>query len=106
MSQTLLFAETLVEFWRDFIVILNSDPKFKVKLLNYYDLFSFKERTVIGYEPTGEKRTNLLFYLLKMKIKYSANHRKKFQRFIEDYSRSFNVFKKQWNELSKSLICF
>ena len=97
------FVETLVEFWRDFIVILNSDPKLAVELQNNYYLFSSKERKFfIDYTPPGEKKNNLLLYLLKMKIKYSTHKRNDFEKFLEKKNQSFNVLNKQWNELSKS----
>ena len=103
ISQTLLFAETLAAFWRDFIVILNSDPKFTDELMDINDLFSSKEMKVfMDYTPPGEKTTNLLLYLLKMKIKYSTHERDDFGNFLEKNSPSFNVLNKQWNELSKS----
>ena len=91
-----------MDFWRDFIVILNSDKKFKTNLLNYYHLFSFAERTAIDDQPPGEKNNNLLLYLLKMKTKYSNDDRNNLNKFLEDYNRSFHVLNKQWNELSKS----
>ena len=103
MSQTLLFAETLVEFWRDFVVILNSDPNFQRRLMWYDALFSSKERKFfIGYTRPGEKITNLLLYLVKMKTKYSTHNRNDFGKFLENNGTSFNVLNKQWNVLSKS----
>ena len=103
MLQTLLFAETLLEFWRDFAVILNSDPKLESKLKWNTDLFSFKEWNFLyDYTPPGEKITNLLLYLLKMKTKYFTLSRNDFGFFLENSSTSLNVLSKQWKKLSKS----
>ena len=82
-------------------MILNIDPYSDADDFVTYGLISSTEKDVVHYQLPGERTTNLLLHLLKMKITHSQNSRNKFTEFLKR-NTSYNILSKQWGELGKT----
>ena len=92
------FAETLVEFWRDFKLILNTHPEWI--LSDNLDGLSWVEQRFVWNEAIVENATNMYVYLLYLHMKQSSSERTQFNKILNS-SGCLTVLQKQWNELSK-----
>ena len=92
------FAETLVEFWRDFKIILNTHPECIIRC--NLDGLSWVERRFVWNEAIVENATNMYVYLLYLHMKQSSSERTQFKEILNN-SGCLTVLQKQWNELSK-----
>ena len=102
------FSEAVEDFWRHFKAILSHEPisKSTVSHLIKYDIISIIEGYVINFQLPGEYYSDLVTSLLKMKTKFSARSRHKFQVFLE-HSNAFNASSiLLWNELGKDIKYF
>ena len=99
--ETILYAETLAEFWRDFKVVLSSDPQLTYRLLDPRGIMKYPEEAVVGYQLQGENKTNMLLYLMKMNTKHCRYSREAFQEFLRTSGEFYDQFYKKWNELRK-----